>query len=82
MVYIPLLGSGTVSIIDTSLKIVTDTLDAGAGAFFSAFDPEEDKLYVSDCRENSVSVIDVNELKVMTKISGLSPYPFDLTFGP
>ena len=58
------------------------TLDSGAGAFFSAIAPEGDKLYVSDCRENAISVIDVNSLDVMTKIYGLAPYPFDLIFGP
>ena len=75
-------GSGTVSVIDTATPPqIIGTLVTGAGPFFSVIDPQRNKLYVSDSRDTTVTVIDIPKLTVLLEIPNVGSQPFDLAFG-
>ena len=76
--------------IDTATREIIQTIVVGNGPFFLAADPGGQKLYVSDSKDTTVTVVDIPSLTVLriiqnvaNKGSGKYDYgPFDLAFGP
>ena len=83
-------GSNTMAVIDTATREFITTIVVGNGPFFLAADPGGEKLYVSDSKDTTVTVVDIPSLTVLriiqnvaNKGSGKYDYgPFDLAFGP
>jgi YVTN family beta-propeller protein len=50
-------GDGTVSVIDTTLDIVIATIAVGPSPNFAFYDPNRERLYVSNTGNNTISVI-------------------------
>jgi len=65
-------GDGTVSVIDTAIDAVVATLGTGAGPAGVAVNPSGTKAYVVNSGSQSISVIDLSTLSVITPLSGTS----------
>ena len=61
---------------------VIATIPTGHGPFISQISPDQTKLYVSDTRSTTVTVIDIASLTVLSIIPNVGMQPFDMTFGP
>ena len=75
-------GSNTVSVIDTATRKIIKTIVVGVGPFFLAIHPDGEKLYVSNAKDTTVTVIDIPSLNVLRTIRNIGMQPFDLDFGP
>ena len=49
----------TVSVIDTNIYTVIDTITVGVNPTGVAYDPENDRMYVTNAGDNTVSVINL-----------------------
>jgi YVTN family beta-propeller protein len=78
-------GSDQVTIIDTATRRVIQRIPAGNGPFFSVYNSDESKLYVSNSGNNhafeigSLTIIDTSTYAVIDTVT-LEKQPFDLTF--
>jgi YVTN family beta-propeller protein len=78
------------SVIDTATREVIKTIVVGKGPFFLAANPDGQKLYVSNAKDTTVTVVAIPSLTVLQTIQdvgdqGPGKYdygPFDLDFGP
>ena len=79
-------GSDDVSVIDTTTLTVIKTIDCGNGPFFSVFNQDQTKLYVSNAgalhpplEPGSLTIIDTATYTVIGT-TPLELQPFDMAF--
>ena len=75
-------NSDNVSVIDTATGSVSTIIQVGHRPFISRISPDQTKLYVSDTRSTTVTVINISSLTVAATIANVGMQPFDMTFGP
>ena len=71
--------SRTVSIIDTASFSVVDTVETGAGAHGVVIEPSGRHAYITNIYENSVTVLDVEERRVVANV-GTAARPNGISF--
>jgi YVTN family beta-propeller protein len=79
--FVPNRGSGTLSVIDTAMHIVTKTLTIGSSPMIVVTSPCLGKAYVTNRISNTVSVIDTAALTVTATITGFDN-PWGIVISP
>jgi len=74
------ISGNNISVIDTATDKVVDTMEIESGLGV-AVSPDGTKVYVTNNRDNTVSVIDTSISKVIATINGLSS-PYAIAFTP
>src|SRR4029077_13138880 len=68
-------GSGTVSVIDTSLRTVIATITVGASPNFAFYDSKLQRVYVSNTGSNTISVVRADNVTPINPPTKLADIP-------